>query len=134
MIRGVRGATTIEENNEQEIVTNTKELVEEMVDSNGIKPEDISHVFISVTSDVTAAFPAKSLRQIPGWVYVPVMCMQEIEVPGSLTRCIRVMMVTNTTMDQREVQHVFLHGAKQLRPDLIGEEGNEANVRKTNIN
>ncbi|MEN1969156.1 chorismate mutase [Lentibacillus sp. N15] len=125
MMRGVRGATTVSKNDEREIVSNTKELVEEMVDRNGIKPEDISHVFISVTRDVTAAFPAKSLRQIPGWVYVPVMCMQEIEVPGSLPRCIRVMMVTNTKVDQQDIHHVFHYEAKQLRPDLIEKAGKE---------
>ncbi|GGB33460.1 chorismate mutase [Virgibacillus dakarensis] len=118
MIRGVRGATTVQENDELEILENTKELIEEMINRNNIDAESISHVFISVTNDLNAAFPAKSLRQIPGFVYVPVMCMKEIDVPGSLARCIRVMMVTNTTIHQQNVQHVFHHEAKQLRPDL----------------
>jgi len=123
MIRGVRGATTTTENTEQAIVTNTKALMEDMIQWNDIQPEDVSHVFVSATKDLTAAFPAKSLRKIPGWVYVPVMCMQEVDVPGSLDRCIRVMMVTNTTLEQREVEHVFHYKAKQLRPDLVKKAG-----------
>lgn len=123
MIRGVRGATTVMENTEQAIVTNTKELIEDMIRQNGVQPEDVSHVFVSGTSDLTAVFPAKSLRQIPGWVYVPVMCMQEMDVTGSLARCIRVMMVTDTTLDQQEVEHIFHHEAKQLRPDLVKKAG-----------
>lgn len=119
MIRGVRGATTVMENTEQAMITNTKELIEEMIRVNDVEAKDVSHVFVSATSDLTAAFPAKSLRQIPGWVYVPVMCMQEMDVPGSLSRCIRVMMVTETALEQQEVEHIFHYEAKQLRPDLV---------------
>src|SRR5699024_355465 len=67
MIRGVRGATTVTENTETQILTNTKVLVEDMVAKNNITPDTISHVFISVTKEINAAFPAKSLRQIPNW-------------------------------------------------------------------
>ncbi|WP_106497408.1 chorismate mutase [Lentibacillus sp. Marseille-P4043] len=119
MIRGVRGATTVQANEENQIVTNTKSLVEDMVLKNNIEVDSISHVLISVSGELNATFPAKSLRQIPGWVYVPVMCMQEIDVPNSLGYCIRVMMVVNTTVRQEEIKHVFHHEAKQLRPDLM---------------
>src|SRR5699024_11637399 len=78
-IRGVRGATTVTENTETQILTNTKVLVEDMVAKNNITPDTISHVFISVTKEINAAFPAKSLRQIPNWNYVYVMCMTAIE-------------------------------------------------------
>jgi len=124
MTRGVRGATTVQHNEENEMKTNTKQLIEEMVAKNKIKPEDISHVFISVTKDLNATFPTKSLREIPGWVYVPVMCMQEMEVPNSLAKCIRVMMVVNTETKQQEIQHVYHHDAVQLRPDLIKKQSN----------
>lgn len=119
MTRGVRGATTVTENNEEQILSHTKRLVEEMVHKNDIKPESVSHVFISVTNDINATFPAKSLRDIEGWTYVPVMCMTEIDVPGSLAKCIRVMMVITTEKEQHEIQHVFHHEAVQLRPDLL---------------
>lgn len=119
MIRGVRGATTVTENTESQILQNTKKLVEDMAAKNNIQPEIISHVFISVTSDLNAGFPAKALRQIAGWSYVPVMCMSEIDVPGSLSHCIRVMMIINTSYGQEEIQHVFHKDATVLRPDLI---------------
>ncbi|WP_099158357.1 chorismate mutase [Virgibacillus ndiopensis] len=118
MIRGVRGATTVTENDELQILSNTKSLVEEMVKNNKVKVESISHVFISVTKDLNAGFPAKSLRQIQGWKYVPVMCMTEIDVPNSLKNCIRVMMVVNTDVAQSQIKHVFHNEAIRLRPDL----------------
>src|SRR5699024_3675322 len=119
MIRGVRGATTVTENTETQILTNTKALVEDMAAKNNIIAETISHVFISVTKEINAAFPAKSLRQIPNWTYVPVMCMTEIDVPNSLSHCIRIMMVVNITTEQDKIQHVFHNEAIKLRPDLI---------------
>ena len=76
-------------------------------------------MFISVTSDINAGFPARSVREIPGWSLVPVMCMKEIEVPNSLEKCIRIMMVIRTDKAQDEIHHVFLNDAIQLRPDLI---------------
>jgi chorismate mutase len=115
----MRGATTVSKNEESQILESTKKLVEEMAEKNNIQPDMISHVFISVTKDIDAAFPAKSLRQIPGWTYVPVMCMAEIDVPGSLSRCIRVMMIANTSLAQDEVQHIFHNEAIKLRPDLV---------------
>lgn len=117
--RGVRGATTVTKNEETEMVQRTKELIEEIVALNEIEPEQISHIFISVTKDINATFPSKALRQLDGWTHVPVMCMQEIEVPGSLGKCIRVMMVINTDKSQEVIQHVYHHEAVKLRPDLM---------------
>ncbi|NMA91386.1 MAG: chorismate mutase, partial [Amphibacillus sp.] len=81
MIRGIRGATTVTENNELEIIENTRQLVLEMIEKNNVQAEDVSSVLVTVTDDLTATFPAKPIRQLPGWTYVPVMCMQEIKVP-----------------------------------------------------
>lgn len=119
MSRGVRGATTVIENKETEIIENTIMLVEDMINQNNIHAEDVSHVFISVTKDLNATFPAKALRKIPGWKYVPVMCMAEIEVPNSLEKCIRIMMVVNTAKSQKDIKHIYHNNAVQLRPDLI---------------
>lgn len=121
MTRGIRGATTIEKNEKEQIISRTKALIEEMTEKNQVHPEDISHIFISVTKDVNAGFPAKALRQLTGWTYVPVMCMKEIDVPGSLELCIRVMMVVNTEKQQQEIVHTFHHEAIKLRPDLLAE-------------
>ncbi|MFK2824210.1 chorismate mutase [Bacillus sp. B190/17] len=118
MMRGIRGATTVKENNEQEMIDCTEILLKEMIEQNHLQPEDVCSVFISVTNDIDAAFPARALRQLPGWEYVPVMCMSEIPVPGSLAQCIRVMMHVNTTAAQQEVQHIYLEEAVKLRPDL----------------
>ncbi|HZG72195.1 MAG TPA: chorismate mutase [Chondromyces sp.] len=125
MIRGVRGAVTIENNQEHEMIEATDLLVREMISQNNIKPEDVSSIFISVTEDLDAAFPAKALRKIPGWVYVPVMCMREIPVPGSLPKCIRVMMHVETELAQEKVQHVYLKEAVRLRPDLQQSSGTQ---------
>lgn len=119
MSRGVRGATTVTINNADQMVNRTKELIDEIIKQNSIIPEQISHVFISVTKDINATFPSKALRKIDGWTYVPVMCMQEIEVPGSLEKCIRVMMVINTDKKQEEIHHVYHYEAIKLRPDLL---------------
>ncbi|HLR74850.1 MAG TPA: chorismate mutase [Virgibacillus sp.] len=119
MMRGLRGATTVNENSEQEILEHTKRLIEEMVHVNDVTPSMISHVFISVTDDINAVFPAKALRLIHGWTYVPVMCMREIDVPNSLEKCIRVMMVVHTNKNQDEIKHIFHNDAIKLRPDLI---------------
>lgn len=119
MIRGVRGATTVQSNTEDEIIFKTEVLLKEMITKNKIKADFVASIFISVTDDITAAFPAKALRSLEGWTYVPVMCMREIPVPGSLNYCIRVMMHLNTNQPQQDIQHIYLEGAKQLRPDLL---------------
>ncbi|AYA76835.1 chorismate mutase [Bacillus sp. Y1] len=118
MIRGVRGAITVQENKEEEIIASTKRLLEEMIQANRISPDSVASVFISVTDDVTATFPAKAMRQLEGWTYVPVMCMKEISVPTGIKLCIRVMMHVNTEVAQTDIEHVYLEEAVLLRPDL----------------
>ncbi|ANB59975.1 chorismate mutase [Anoxybacteroides amylolyticum] len=136
MIRGIRGATTVSDNEADEIVSATEELLREMIRQNGIEADDVASVLISVTEDLTAAFPAQAIRRIEGWTYVPVMCMREIPVPGALPRCIRVMMTVETNRAQRDVDHVYLRDAVQLRPDLSltkKENGNMIGKSKTEV-
>lgn len=118
MIRGVRGAITVEMNQEEEIISSTETLFAKMIEVNNIDPAFVASVFISTTKDITAAFPAKALRKFSGWTYVPVMCMQEMNVPNFLNRCIRVMIHLNTEVNQDKIHHVYLREAKILRPDL----------------
>ncbi|GLH65188.1 chorismate mutase [Parageobacillus sp. G301] len=118
MIRAIRGAITVERNEAEEIVDATETLLKEMIRANDVTASDVSFVLISVTEDITAAFPAQALRRIEGWTYVPVMCMREIPVPNSLPRCIRVMMTVETTKKQEEISHIYLRDAVTLRPDL----------------
>nr|WP_254179275.1 MULTISPECIES: chorismate mutase [Cytobacillus] len=118
VIRGVRGAVTVDKNSESEILEATEMLIRQMIQENKINSEDVASVFISVTEELTAAFPAKAMRSIEGWTYVPVMCMREIPVEGSLRNCIRVMMHVNIDVPQENICHIYLREAIQLRPDL----------------
>lgn len=119
-VRGIRGATTVEHNEEQEILSATAELLQEIVVSNQVVPEDICSVLVTTTQDLTGAFPAKAIRQMPGWDLVPLMCSLEIPVQPSLARCIRLMVHVNTNKKQNEIHHIYLNNAKTLRPDIAG--------------
>ncbi|MEH7355283.1 chorismate mutase [Neobacillus drentensis] len=118
MIRGVRGATTVNENTEEAIVSATEELLAKLIEVNHIQPDSVASVLISTTEDINAAFPAKALRNFAEWTYVPVMCMREIPVPNALKMCIRIMMHVDTEIAQEKIVHVYLKEAKVLRPDL----------------
>ena len=115
--RGVRGATTVTRDEERPILEATKELLTALVAANGINPEDVAGIFFTVTEDLSAAFPAKAARFM-GWEQVPLMDAREIPVPGSLPRCIRVMLLWNTSRAQEEIVHVYQRDARRLRPDL----------------
>lgn len=118
VVRGIRGATTVKRNDEAEILEATAELLHQMIQANQLRPESIASVFITMTTDLDAAFPARAVRQLAGWEYVPLMCSTEIPVKGSLPRCIRLMIQVNTDKAQHEMVHVYLNEAKSLRPDL----------------
>lgn len=121
MIRGVRGAITIESNTPDLIYRETERLVKEMVKVNNVEPEDIASVIVTTTPDINSAFPAKAVRSIEGWKYVPTMCTHEMNVPGALPLCIRVLMHVNTNIPQKDIRHVYLNDAVKLRPDLVNE-------------
>lgn len=122
--RGVRGATTAEANSAEAILEATRELLTRIVEANGIAVEDVASAFFTVTSDLTAAFPAKAARQL-GWRHVALMNAQEIPVPSDLPRCIRVLIHWNTTIPQTDVRHVYLRDAATLRPDLREGDGHD---------
>lgn len=121
MVRGVRGAITVSHNDEGEMVQATKSLLDEMIKHNDISAEEVAQVIISVTEDLNATFPAKALRLLEDWTYVPVMCTQEISVPNSLPKCIRVMMTINTEKSQKDIEHIYMEDAVALRPDLLNQ-------------
>ncbi|KGR74143.1 chorismate mutase [Ureibacillus sinduriensis] len=121
MIRGVRGATTVTEDKAELIFKETEILVKEIVRANGILAEDIISVLISTTADITSGFPAKAVRSIEGWEYVPTMCTHEMNVPNALPLCIRVLLHVNTELHQKDVRHIYLNKAVSLRPDLVQE-------------
>lgn len=134
MLRGIRGATTVRSNEAGEIAERTRELVALLVEANGVRAEDVASAIFTVTSDLDAAFPTVAARPLPGWDSVPLLCSTEIPVPGSLGRCIRVLLHWNTDRTQGEIRHVFLHGARELRPEyavrVAGDaDGSESPVR-----
>lgn len=118
-VRGIRGATTVESNEEKQILEATSELLREIVAENEFGPEDIASVIVTVTGDITATFPARAIRQMPGWDLVPLMCALEIPVENSLPLCIRLMVLINTTKRQEEIRHIYLNEARILRPDIV---------------
>lgn len=115
--RGVRGATTVRSNNREEILQATRELFALMVRRNGMEKQDVASAFFTTTIDLDAEFPALAARQL-GWCEVPLLCGHEIHVPGSLEKCIRILMHWNTEKSQDEIQHIYVRGAERLRPDL----------------
>ena len=114
--RGIRGATTVEENTAEAILASTRELLALIVEANGLKAEDVASAIFTTTPDLTAAFPAKAAREM-GWRDVALLDAQEIPVPGSLERCVRVLIHWNTEKSAAEIRHVYLRGARTLRPD-----------------
>lgn len=118
MVRGIRGATTVENNDSGEIREATKELLLKILEENQLSTEDLVSAVFTLTSDLNADFPASSAREI-GWQLVPLLCATEIPVPGSLPRCIRVLLHVNTTRSQKEIRHIFLRNAVNLRKDLV---------------
>lgn len=115
--RGVRGATTVENNDREEILRATRELLALLIRHNGIDKHDVASAFFTTTIDLDAEFPALAARQL-GWCDVPLLCGHEIHVPGSLEKCIRVLIHWNTDKAQSDVHHVYHRKAERLRPDL----------------
>jgi chorismate mutase len=107
----------VEANTRDEILTNTRQLLALMIRANRIEADDVASATFSLTSDLNAEFPALAARQL-GWLDVPLLCTYEVDVPGSLRKCIRVMLHWNTETPQHEIRHVYIKEATRLRPDL----------------
>lgn len=116
MCRGVRGAITVGSDNEDEILEATRELLQALVSSNGMQVDDIASVYFTTTADLSATYPAFAVRQL-GWYDAALMCGHEMNVPGGLARCIRVLIHWNTTKTPKEIVHIYLREARSLRPD-----------------
>ncbi len=113
-VRGIRGATTIESNTSELIKEATKELLEKMVQDNNISTEDIAAVFFTTTPDISDEFPAVAAREM-GWDTVPLICGHEMSVPHGLEKCLRILILWNTEVKQKEIRHPYLRNAKSLR-------------------
>jgi chorismate mutase len=118
--RGIRGAITVDNNDREEILAATTELLSLMVHENNVRTEDIASASFTLTDDLDAVFPALAARQI-GWNGVPLICMREIPVPNSLEKCIRVLLLVNTSRSASEMQHPYMRKAVSLRPEFLSE-------------
>jgi chorismate mutase len=116
LCRGVRGATTVEHNTREAILSATRELLTRMVEANGIQPDDVASAIFTTTPDLSAEYPALAARQL-GWHNVALLCTHEMAVPHGLKHCIRVLLHWNTEKLASEVQHVYIRSAVNLRPD-----------------
>lgn len=116
--RGIRGAINVPRNSETEIISATKELLIGMLEANNIGQEQIISIFFTLTPDLDAAFPAAAAREL-GWSDVPLLGAVEVDVPGAMPLCIRVLMHVNTDVDRHQIKHLYLREARRLRADLF---------------
>lgn len=117
MFRGVRGATTVDENTAEAITNATKELLRAMIEINGIEEEYVASVIFTTSPDLNAVYPAAAARQV-GWSRTALLGAQEADVQDGLKRCIRILIHWNTNKGLDELQHVYMRDAERLRPDL----------------
>lgn len=123
-VRGVRGATTCLGNTAEAILEATTELLQAVQAANpALRSEDIASAWFTLTPDLDAVHPARAARAL-GWTQVPLMCSQELPVPGSLPRCIRLLLHWNTDTPQSAIRHSYLRDALALRPDLAAQNPN----------
>ncbi len=117
MFRGVRGATTVDENTAEAITSATQELLWTMIEINGIEEEYVASVIFTTSPDLNAVYPAAAARQV-GWQRTALLGAQEADVVDGLKHCIRILIHWNTNKRLEEIQHVYMRGAERLRPDL----------------
>lgn len=122
--RGIRGATTVETNTREAILEGTRALLLQIIESNDVHTEDVGSAIFTTTPDLNAEFPALAAREL-GWHDVALICGHEMSVPGSLDRCVRILIHWNTPKAQNEIVHIYTRGARNLRPErnhsILGE-------------
>lgn len=121
MVRGIRGAITVDHDEKGEIKSAALSLFQEILVQNQLSPSDISCVFITATPDISSVFPAEAIREREDFRYVPILCAQEIDVKGAMPRCVRMLVLAMTRCEPQEIKHVYLRGAQSLRQDLYEE-------------
>jgi len=122
--RGIRGATTVDANTREDILVATKELLQQMVSANGVGAEDVACILFTTTPDLDAEFPAAAAREL-GFSQAPLLCGHEMNVPGSLPRCVRILILFNTEKSAEEIVHVYTKGAKGLRSASSDKKGSK---------
>lgn len=124
--RGIRGAITVSSNTREEMFAATRELLGKLLQANGVPTEEIACIFFTTTTDLNADFPAAAAREM-GLNSVPLLCAHEMNVPGSLPRCIRILLLVNTEKKPDEMVHLYLREAIRLRPGSLGGRTNDSN-------
>jgi chorismate mutase len=117
-MRGIRGAIRAEENSKKSIFDATRILLREVIEANEVDLDDIASIFFTATVDLNADYPAYAARDL-GWTSVPLLCAREMDVPGGMSRVIRVLLHVNTSKSQSEIRHQYLGDTQRLRPDLV---------------
>jgi chorismate mutase len=117
VVRGIRGAITAAKNERGAILDATARLLAEIVRANDLAPDMVAAAFFTTSADLNAAYPAEAARA-RGWTHVPLLCSHEMDVPGGLAACVRVLVLFNTDRTPEDIRHIYLDGAAALRPDL----------------
>ena len=130
LIRGIRGATTVEANSVEAILDATRELLAAMLKANEVDAEFVASAFFTTTPDLNAEFPAVAARDM-GWSNVALLCGHEMNKPGGLPMCLRILLHVNTEKAAREIRHIYLRGARVLRPDIDVAESIQSSARPT---
>ncbi|MCD4785194.1 MAG: chorismate mutase [Candidatus Eremiobacteraeota bacterium] len=124
MVRGIRGATTIQNNTKEEIIEAVEEMITEIFKLNDLKIKNISYILFSATPDITASFPASAVRLMGNpWNQLACLDFQQMQVGGSMEKVIRALVVTDTDKEMDEIVHVYLRDADRLRLDRLKNDG-----------
>jgi chorismate mutase len=129
MLRGIRGAIQVEDNTGEDILKASIVLMQRLIEANNVQAKNVAAEFFTVTSDLNAAFPAE-VRKHLGWNSVPFLCSQEIPVPESMQKILRVLVLFETTLEQDQIRHQYLGATVALRPDLESASTREGGSKK----
>jgi len=121
-VRAIRGATRVDEDTREQIITRTAELVQVVLRRNGLTSDEVISILLSATPDLTSAFPAAAVRAA-GITDVPLMCARELDITGAMPQVVRLMAHVETESPRSGIRHVYLHGTESLRDDLDHEDG-----------
>ena len=116
-VRALRGATTLEQDDRDHLIARTQELIAALFERNDLHEDDLISIVFTATDDVHSAYPAEAARE-SGITHVPLMCARELEIEGGIERCVRLLVHAYTDREPRDLRHVYLHAARQLRTDL----------------
>ena len=117
-IRAIRGATTVDSDTPEQLIERMGEMWDAIIERNGVVEDDVIEAHITATADIHSMFPAQALREARDLKDVQLLGAQEIDVKGALAFALRMMVTVETDLAKSQIQHVYLHGAKSLRPDL----------------